>query len=96
MLKIITTIGGIQLLAIIITLVRSKIMAVLLGPEGIGVISIIDQVVQFVGYVCVFSLPLASLKFLSKSHSEGFEAFKKSYSSFFRLLLLLAATGGTK
>jgi len=64
MLKIITTIGGIQVLAITITIVRSKIMAVLLGPEGIGVISIIDQVVQFVGYVCVFSLPLASLKFL--------------------------------
>jgi len=93
MLKIITTIGGIQVLAITITIVRSKIMAVLLGPEGIGVISIIDQVVQFVGYVCVFSLPLASLKFLSKSHSEGFEAFRKSYSSFLKILFILAAIG---
>jgi len=46
MLKIITTIGGIQVLAIIINVVRSKIMAVLLGPEGIGIISIVDQVVQ--------------------------------------------------
>ena len=93
MLKIITTIGGIQVLAIIINLIRSKIMAVLLGPEGIGIISIIDQVVQFVGYICVFSLPLASLKFLSKSHSEGFEVFRKSYSSFLKVLLILTAIG---
>lgn len=95
MLKIITTIGCIQVLAILITVVRSKIMAILLGPEGIGVTSVIDQVVQFVGYLSVFSLPLASLKFLSKSHSEGFEVFKKSYSSFFMLVLILAVTATT-
>jgi hypothetical protein len=43
MLKIIATIGAIQMIAIAVMLIRSKTIAVLLGPEGVGVISIVDQ-----------------------------------------------------
>lgn len=93
MFKIILTIGSIQVLAIAVNLIRTKLVAVLAGPEGVGIISLIDQVVQSVSYFSALSLPFASIKFLSKAHSEGDEAFKKTYTSFLKGLLVLATVG---
>src|SRR5215204_4268732 len=93
MLKIILSIGAIQAVAIGIQFIRSKMVAVLLGPAGVGVVSTIDQTVQFAAFVAALSIPLASVKFLSKAHSEGHEAFKKSYAGFFSLLALLSVVG---
>ncbi|MBI4454511.1 MAG: oligosaccharide flippase family protein [Acidobacteria bacterium] len=93
MLRIFFAIGTIQVLIIIVNLVRSKVIAVLLGPEGIGVISVVDQIVQVVAQITAFSVPFSAVKFLSRSHSEGIEAFKKTYSVLLRLLLWLAFTG---
>lgn len=94
MLKIILTIGGIQALAIAIQFIRTKVVALMLGPEGVGVVSTIDQTVQFAAFASALSIPLVSVKFLSKSHSESPEAFRNTYAGFIHLLLLLAA-GGT-
>ncbi len=93
MLKIFLTIGSLQVLAILLNLAKSKTIAVMLGPEGVGLISVIDQVVQSSAYFCALSLPFAAIKFLSRSHSEGEESFKRSYASFFKALLILSALG---
>ncbi len=95
MLKTILSIGAIQAFAIIIQFVRSKVVAVTLGPAGVGVVSTIDQTVQFVAFATAFSIPLASVKFLSKTHSEGHEAFKRCYAGFLHLLALLSIAGTT-
>jgi antigen flippase len=93
MFRIILTIGTIQALAILVTFVKSKIVAVLLGPEGVGIVSTIDQVVQSAAYLSAFSLPLASVKFLSRSHSEGDDSFRRCYSSFLKALMILSVAG---
>jgi O-antigen/teichoic acid export membrane protein len=95
MFKVFLTIGSLQVIAIFLNFIRSKTIAVMLGPEGVGVISVIDQVVQSASYFCALSLPFASIKFLSRSHSEGEDAFKRSYSSFLQALLILTALGTT-
>jgi O-antigen/teichoic acid export membrane protein len=59
MLKAILAIGGIQGIAIAIQFARTKVVAVLLGPEGVGVVSTIDQIVQFAAFAVALSLPLA-------------------------------------
>ena len=92
MLKIFASIGIIQLLTILSSLVRTKYIAVILGPEGTGIIGIIDQVVQLTAFVSALSLPLASVKFLSKANSESAEAFEKAYVSFLGLLLFISLT----
>lgn len=93
MLKIILTIGGIQALAIAIQFIRTKVVAVLLGPEGVGVISTIDQTVQFAAFASALSIPLASVKFLSRAHSESSGAFKRTYAGFIHLLMVLSVAG---
>ena len=97
MLKVILSIGTIQALAIVIQFVRSKVIALTLGPAGVGVVSTVDQTVQFVAFATALSIPLASVKFLSKAHSEGRESFKRCYTGFLQLLVLLSllATGLT-
>lgn len=93
MLRIIATISFIQALAILVSVIRAKITAVLLGPEGVGVVSTIDQIVQTVAHVSAWNLPFAALRFLSRAHSEGDEAFHRSYAGFLKALLVLAVAG---
>jgi O-antigen/teichoic acid export membrane protein len=93
MLKIILAIGGIQVAAILISIVRSKVVAVLLGPAGVGVVSVIDQVVQLITYLSAFSLPMAAVRFLSRAHSEGEEPFRRTYAAFLQAIVGLSTTG---
>src|SRR5919198_2616463 len=93
MFKVIAGIGLVQVCAVLVNLGRSKVLAVLLGPHGVGVISVIDQIVQFAAYLSAFSLPMASVKFLSRAHSEGPEVFQRTYVSFLVVLLGGAVLG---
>jgi antigen flippase len=93
MFRAFLTIGTLQAFAILIGVARAKLLAVMLGPEGVGVISTVDQVVQSAAYFTVLSLPFAALKFLSRAHSEGEESFRKTYASFLKAMLLLATVG---
>ena len=93
MLKIIVTLGGIQIVAILAGMMRAKILAVLLGPSGVGVLSVVDQMVQLVTYASAFSLPFASVKFLSRAHSQGHARFRAMYAGLLRLLVTLTVVG---
>lgn len=84
MRKVLFSIGAIQILIILINMCRAKILSLLLGPAGFGIISTIDQVVLTVSQLAGFSLPFISLKFLSRSHSEGSLRFQSTFSSFLK------------
>lgn len=92
MLKLIVTIGAIQVVAIVVNLLRSKTMAVLLGPQGVGIVSVVDQFTQLVVQITAVGLPFAAVKFLSRSHSRDAGAFRTTYASLLRVLLVM--TGG--
>ena len=47
-LQAIVALGGIQALTMLAGLARTKVLAVLLGPAGVGVASVVDQVVSLV------------------------------------------------
>src|SRR5579864_5159350 len=51
-----TTVTILQVSILAVMLMRSKLTAVLLGPEGVGVVGTLDQLVQFVAQVSAFSL----------------------------------------
>jgi O-antigen/teichoic acid export membrane protein len=93
LVQTIASLGAIQVVAMCFQLVRAKVAAVTLGPDGVGVISLIDQVAGLVAQLCTFSLPFAAMKFLSAAHSEGQHAFAKLYVAFLRLLLAVSLAG---
>ncbi len=93
MLRIIAMIGTVQAVAILVTVIRSKIFALTLGPEGVGVVGLVDQVAQLVTYISAFSLPFISVKFLSLAHSRGLAEFHRTYANFLHALLGITITG---
>jgi O-antigen/teichoic acid export membrane protein len=93
LVQTIASLGAIQVAAMCFQLGRAKVAAVTLGPDGVGVISLIDQVAGLVAQICTFSLPFAALKFLSAAHSEGKSAFASLYVAFLRLLLTVSLAG---
>ena len=90
MFRTIFSIGLLQTGGIVITALRSKLFAVLLGPAGFGIVATIDQLVTSLAQLSNFSVPFTAMKFLSSSHSVGEDEFKKSYAAFLRLMLGLA------
>ncbi|MEP6506688.1 MAG: polysaccharide biosynthesis C-terminal domain-containing protein [Gemmatimonadales bacterium] len=91
------TLGGIQILIIGAGLARTKVLALLLGPEGIGITGVIDQIVAFAAHAGSLSIPFAALRFLSRSRDISTERFLSLYKSFRRTLLVascVAASAG--
>ena len=86
-------IGALQILGALTFVARTKLSALILGPAGIGLVSVIDQFVQLVMQLSAFAIPYAAIKVLSKTHSESAKAFGAAYASLLRLLLMLGATG---
>lgn len=91
--RTIVGLGAIQVVVMAFNLLRSKIVAVTVGPAGVGAISLIDQVAALVAQICTFSLPYAAVKFLSAAHSEGREAFTSQYVTFLRVLVIISVLG---
>ena len=90
MSRVLVSIGAIQLLIMFVALVRAKVLSVLLGPAGFGVVSTIDQATQTAMQLAHLSLPFTALKFMSRRHSDGHDPFERTYASFFRALLGVA------
>ena len=90
MSRVLFSVGVIQVFIILTGMIRAKILSIVLGPAGFGIIATIDQVVLTVIQVGGFGIPLFSLKFMSRAHSEGNRRFQTVFSSFLRGLFLLS------
>lgn len=63
--------GGVQGLNILAALVRNKIAAVLLGPAGLGLISLYNAAVKFVGDTTSLGVPVSSVRYISEIADVG-------------------------
>ena len=89
--RAIATLGLGQALALVAGLLRWKIIAVLLGPVGVGIVGLLDQIAQVVLQVGSMSLPTVALRFLGIAHHDNPAMFGRLYRGF----LLAVLTGGT-
>jgi polysaccharide transporter, PST family len=92
-LGVLAGVGVAQMFTMVVNIVRTKLLAVLLGPTGVGVTSVVDQITQLVLQVSALSLPFASIKFLARAHSRGEATFRKTYSGLLGAVLGLTAVG---
>lgn len=83
-------VGVLQFLILLVALVRGKALALMLGPEGVGVIGIIDQIVVTLAQFSALGLPFAAMKFMSAAHSRSDDAYRDSFAAFARILVALA------
>src|SRR5262245_13296258 len=85
--------SGLQVLIVVLTLARSKTIAVLLEPQGVGIVGAVDQLVQFVVQLSALSLPIAPMKFVSRNLTKGHDAVNQIYQALFKALLLSSCLG---
>lgn len=86
------SVGAIQLFIMLLGLLRSKFLSVTLGPAGYGLVGTIDQIVLALISLGALGLPLVAVKFMAKSHSEGHDAFQRTYAGFLWALAFLGIT----
>ena len=63
--------GGVQAYQILIGVIRSKIIAVLLGPAGMGVLQLFNSSTELIKQVSSFGLSQSAVRDVSVAASEG-------------------------
>lgn len=65
--------GGVQGLNILIGLVRNKLVALLLGPGGMGLVSLFNTAINFISQSTNFGISFSAVKHLSEIFDSGDE-----------------------
>lgn len=92
-LRAITVLGAIHAAVMVANLVRVKIVALEAGPSGLGLVTVVEQIVLVAALACTLSLPFAAVKFLSLAHSRSHRSFVRAYLAFRRVLGVLSLAG---
>src|SRR5881397_2599420 len=86
--------GGVQVFIILITIIRSKIVALLLGPAGMGIVGLITSTTTFINNLTNFGITTAAVKNIADSYSSN-NAIKlgKTVTVFRKLVWLTGLLG---
>lgn len=97
MLKVLLSIGGLQLATMLVLLSRTKFLAVFLGPEGVGLMAVVDKLLAVMVQTISLSLPYAALRFLPElwdsDRAECYRSFRAMSVTLGALALLATMAG---
>lgn len=85
--------GGAQGLTILVGLLRTKLVAVILGPAGMGLMSLFNSVVNLISNITNFGLSTSGVKHLSEVNLADKECLKQRVSVIRYWELFAAAMG---
>ena len=83
-------VGILQLAILFVALARAKGLAIVLGPEGLGIVGTIDQLVITLAQMGSLGIPYTAMKFMSAAHSRSREAYLEEFAVFGRTMLAMA------
>jgi len=63
--------GGVQVFNIVITIIRTKFVAILLGPAGMGIAGLLNVTINFISKLTNFGLGTSAVKNISEAHGTG-------------------------
>lgn len=87
--------GGVQGLSILISIVRNKLVALILGPQGLGLISLFNSTVKLVSDSSNLGLSMSAVKNISEAYETGDDERVARSISTIRLWSFLTALVGT-
>ena len=93
-LKYMGVFGGVQTLHILIGVVRNKLVALLLGPEGMGLISLFVSTTHLVSEASNLGLSMSAVRELSEAYETGDTLRVRHTVKLVRTWSLLTALGG--
>jgi PST family polysaccharide transporter len=93
-LKSSAIIGGSSLISIALSIVRTKAMALLLGPSGIGLLGMLDAIIQLTRTVACLGLESSGVRQIAEANGKsGPRAVAITVLCLRRICLLLGAVG---
>lgn len=94
-LKATSLFGGVQVFNVIISIVRSKFIAILLGPAGMGIAGLLTSTTSFITGITSFGLGTSSVKNVSAANATGDNYKIASVVSVLRRLVWITGLLGT-
>lgn len=86
--------GGVQVFNIAIAIIRSKFVAVLLGPAGMGISGLLTATTDMIAWLTNFGLSTSAVKDISAAHGTGNEIRVATIVTVFRRLVWLTGLLG--
>lgn len=86
--------GGVQGLNILVSLVRNKLVALILGPNGMGLASLFTTTTNFISQATNFGISFSAVKHVSELFERGDKAETEHFVSVVRAWSLLTALLG--
>lgn len=86
--------GFVQMLNIVVGIVRNKCIAVILGPEGMGLAALLNTSMNFVAQATGLGIPFSSIKRIAETFDSGDSTALNRHVSTVRVWSLLAAIIG--
>ncbi|MBF7090135.1 O-antigen translocase [Flavobacterium sp. ALJ2] len=63
--------GGVQFLNILISIVRTKLIAIFIGPSGMGIISLLNSALNMVSGITALGIETSAIKHISQQYKEN-------------------------
>lgn len=86
--------GGVQLFYLLVGVIRNKLAALLLGPTGIGLISLFNSTVKLVFDATNLGFPVSAVKNISETYESGDTKRLKTLIATVRLWGVITAVAG--
>ena len=87
--------GGVQVFQIIIQIIRSKFIAILLGPIGMGISGLLTTTTNFISILADFGLGTSAVKDIAAAHATGNETRIATVATVLRRLVWITGLLGT-
>lgn len=87
--------GGVQGLGILVGIIRNKLIAVILGPQGMGLVSLFNSTIKLVSDSTNFGISMSAVKRISEEFENGDNRQVEHAVSVVRYWSLLTALFGT-
>lgn len=87
--------GGVQIFNIIINIVRSKFIAILLGPTGMGIYGLLTSVTALIGGLTNFGLGISAVKDIASANGSGNKIRIATVVTIVKRLVWVTGTLGT-
>ena len=86
--------GGIQFLLILIGIIKGKIIAIYIGAEGIGHLTLFTSILEIVNLICTLGFGYSATRLVSKAHEQNsYYEIRKILSIVSKILLLSSSIG---
>lgn len=86
--------GGVQVFNIIINIIKGKLIAVILGPYGMGVSALLTTTISAINQFAGLGINVSAMRELAQSHNEGDINALSEKINIYKRLVLFTGIGG--